>query len=497
MNEKAVKILEIGGEAWMGGISLQPTLPVAGIFKQATNFDPFKTMGVFSPSLAPTQQGAISISTAGAFNVGFEVAGKSYFYSFADGTKLYRINTVSTFGDVDDLSAKISDIASIKGAIKHKNKIVYASATSLKFNNTDTSAIDDGFTLANQRGIMSLSSAGHVMLTAPDRNLYITNLNQVARVTTMTAASGGVPASGNTPAYLSFEDDVILRDLATDGNYVVILGDTNSNWISGANTKVRCFVAFWNMKSQDLVRIWEFEDNVTYGLEFTGEEFIVHGRDNVYTCTVDSPIEPLISRRGNTNITPALIYPGGIIRKDGSVMWGEGGNIYAYGRPHRALKKILYQPYTLSSSSVLSLFPHQNGVWAMTADNKLYEFSSGSSSQESIIQLSDVDFKRPYRFAFVKIILTDPLGSGDSVQVAISTQNGNKIILSSAANYMDFTADGAISSKIIYPQGIGSPNDASLFEDSTTIKVTNNNGASIRRVEIWAYPAAENQTLGY
>lgn len=502
MDEEAIKILEISGELWMGGISLQPSIPIAGIFKQASNFDPFKVMGVFNPAIGPTQQGSASVSTGGAWNVGFEVNGTSYFYSFADGSKVYRVNTLLTFGDVDDVSASISDVAVIRGAIKHKNKIVYASNTSLKFNSTDTSTPGDGFTRANQRGLISLTTGGvHSMITGPDRNLYVTNLNKIGRITTMTAETGGVPASGNTNAYLTFEDDVRLRDLATDGKYLVILGDTNSNYTSGANTKVRAFVAFWNMKSQDLSQIWEFEDTVGYGLEFDGEEFIVHCRDNVYTCNIDTPITPLIPRRGSTNITPAVVNPGAIVRQNGSVIWGEGGNIYAYGRPHKALNKILYHPYTLDNGNVLSLFPHPgtlitpNGVWAMTDNNKLIEFVSGSPASTSIIKLADIDFKTKYRFAFAKIILRDVLASGDSATLQINTQNGGKLILSS--NGMSFADHGAISSRLIPPKVGETSGDALLFEDLTDILITSTNGANIRRIEIWAYPADPKQDSGY
>src|SRR3990167_6728426 len=495
MDEEAIKILEISGDAWMGGISLQPSMAVGGLFRTALNFDPFKVMGVFSPSIAGTQKGASSITTAGAFNVGFEVSGTSYFYSFGDGTKVYRIDTSSNIGDVDDVSASISDIAVIRGAIKHKDKIVYASNTSLKFNNTDTSTPGDGFTLANQRGLISLTTGGvHVMTTGPDRNLYVTNINKIARITTMTGQSGGVPASGNTNSYLTFEDDVRLRDIKSDGKYLAILGDTNNNWIAGGNTKVRCFVAFWNMKSQDLTQIWEFEDVVTYGMEFDGEEFIVHGRDNVYTCNINTPISPLISRRGNTNLIPATVYPGAVIRKDGSVYWGEASRVWAYGKPNKLLKKILYQPYFIDSGSALSLFPHHDGVWVMTDNNKLYEFISGSQVLTATVTLSDVDFKTKYRFAFAKIILRDVMASGDAVDITIGTQNGNKTVLNS--NGMNFADHGAISSKRILPEAVEGSNDSLIFEDLTSIKIDSSNGANVRRVELWAFPVDPQQDSG-
>ena len=476
-----VKVLEIGPEAWMEGMSLHPTLAVGGIFRQATNFDPFARLGVLRPTQESNQQGANTVTTAGLFNVGFSTGGLPYFYSFGNGTKVFQVATLT--GTVTDVSAQITDIATVRGATKFKNRIVYASETSIKANSIP-------LVKASQVGLLSVTTGGvHILKVGPDRNLYVTNLNSVGRITSV----AGLP--GNSGTYLTFEDDVIVRDLENDGKYLVILGDT-ANTLNDPASKVRCFVAFWNMKSQDLTQIWEFEDNITYGMKFTGEEIVVFGRDNIYTCSVSSPLRPIMSTRGQSvfaNIAPTS-GPGAIIARDGSVLWGSSGQIYGFGRPNQALKKIFYNPFGLSDGNVSSLFADGIGVWAMGSTNKLWDFHLGGTLTTATILLSDIDFRKPYRFAFAKIITTSALASGESVSLQINTQSGNKLVLNS--NGMTFTDDGAVSSKIVYPEAGESVADTTLFEDLTNISISSVK-KTVRRVEIWAYPAPENQSLGY
>ena len=480
-NRTPVKLIELSGESWMGGISLQPTLPVGGIFKTANNFDPFNKIGVFQPSTRATQQGSSTVTAGGYFNIGFEESGLSYFYSFGNNTKVYKVSTFSPFGDVDDVSAQISDITVIRGATKFKDRAIYASNTSIKANTIPLA-------IGSQVGLLSVTSGGvHIMKVAPDRNLYATNINSVARITSVSGTSG------NSAAYLTFESDVVLRDLESDGEYLVIAGDTNELVPAGTNTNTRCFVAFWNMKSQDLTRIWEFEDFTIYGIKFTGEEIVVFGRDNIYTCSVNSSIRPLMPMRGNTNLTFAVMYAGGIVRRSGSVLFGMGSNVYAYGRPSHDLKKIFYHPYSIDSGGIISLFSDGNSVFAMTDDNKLWDFSSGADVTSSILTLCDVDFKSKYEFAYAKVNLTAKLASGDSVLLQILTGDGDIIL---TEQEFTFATHGAVSTHIFPPKTTAGAG-ALIFEDATSFRLTSTNGARVRRVEIWGYPVDPAQDSSY
>ncbi len=48
-----IKIQEVKGSDWAKGQSAQPNLPIGGLFRSMSNFDPFEQTGVFIPSLNP------------------------------------------------------------------------------------------------------------------------------------------------------------------------------------------------------------------------------------------------------------------------------------------------------------------------------------------------------------------------------------------------------------------------------------------------------------
>ena len=476
-NAKPVKILEIAGNNWMGGISLHPNIAVGGLFRSASNFDPFERIGVYKPTVAPTQRGSATISTAGAFNVGFSSGSISYFYSFGNSSAVYRVKTIDA--TVTNQSAQISGITTIRGAAKFKSRILYANDSTVKANALILA-------LGSEVNILTgLNTANHVMQIAPDRNLYLTNLNSIGRITNIAGTSG------NSATYLTFEDDVVTRDLCTDGKHLVILGDRNE-LVPGSLGRFSCFVAFWNMKSQDLTQYWEFEDNAIYGMEAVEDEIIVFGSDNIYICSVNAQPRPLMLLRGIANITSGNIPVGSITRRgNGQVLWSIQGKVYGYGRVHSSLPKILFQPYSLDSGNVTSLFTDGATTWAMSDENKLFDFSFGSRNSSTLF-LTDVDFKIPYRFAFAKVVLQVPLSSGLSVDLQISSQDGNKLITTNQS--FDFATYGAKSSHIYYPKPLAT-SQAILFEEMVDFRITNTKTA-VRRFEVWAYPVEPAQNLG-
>lgn len=475
-----VKLIELSGESWLKGVSYHPNIAIGGLFRSLSNFDPFEKLGVFKATLNPTQRGSGTTTVAGAYNVGFTDGGTSYFYTFGDTSKVYRVNI--TAGSVADKSAQITGITTIRGAERFKNKVIYANDSTIFSNSIP-------LVLASQTTIVAgLQTANHIMKIGPDRNLYATNKQYIARITN---AAG---LSGNSAQYLSFEDDVVTRDIESDGQFLVIAGDTNEVNGSTLGTN-RCFVAFWNMKSKDLTQVWEFTDNQIFSIELLENEVIVHGRDNIYTCSVTSPIQVLMPLRGNSNFVLASSpTPGRLIKKGTSVLWGNSGNVYAYGRLTPAMKKIFYQPNSLASGNIVSLFFDGSILWATSDDGKLWQFTS-ATSQTSVLVVDDIDFKRPYELAFIKAQLLETLTSGQSLAVQILTAGGNRVLdLSDSFDYATF---GAKLNHIYYPKPALSSSDAPTFEDATNFTITNTGGVQVKRFEMWGYPIDPTQDLGY
>lgn len=483
---KPIKLLEISGKSWMGGIALQQYSPMGGIFLRATNFDPFEKLGIFKTSLQGTQQGASTLTTGGFFNVAVTISTHSYFYNFGDATKVYRVRIAD--GQTVDYSSKITDITTIEGAIQYKSKVIYASPTSVKANSLDLA-------LANQVGLLSVTSGGvHVMHIGPDRNLYGTNINSVFKITSVSGTTG------NSATYLTFEDDVQLRDLSDDGKHLVIAGDVNPDPSNNVLGDFRCFVAFWNMKSQDLSQYYEFKDNSIYFIERIEDEIFVHGRNNIYICSIDSPPQIIANFRGNAALASSFTtpQPGSVVSKNNNIiMWGGTGttDIWAYGRYHPSMDKILFQPYSLTDTQYRSLFWDGTKLWVTTVNNKMYEFGTTNSRQASTMELVDIDFKQPHEFAFVKVVLVTPMtGSPESVRIQALTGDGDRIVFDDDGTGFDASGFGNITSHIFYPKSQGDSTDVAMFEDITNFIIINNR-CEIRRIEFWGVPLEPDQNL--
>lgn len=482
-----IKILEVGGEAWMSGISLQPYLNIGGLFREATNFDPFEQIGIYKTSLVGREWGASTVAVAGLFNVEANISNTPYFYNFGNDT-VYRVKVTGSVSNVQNMSAHITGMTNMRGAGAYKNKILYASNDTLKARPTDISTGSEVTLLSN------LETANHIMKDGADQYFYMTNKNHLAKITNVDGTTG------NDAQYYTFEDDIVLRDLESDGKYLVIAGDNNGSTDLTFRMVSKCFVAFWNMKSQDFSQYWEFKDSNVIAIQKIENDILVFGRNNIYICNVDSPPQVLMSLMGNSNIVqPVSGNNTGAVTSagDGVVMWGGTDTVYAYGRVHPSLKRIFYKPYSLTTNNVSSLFHTGSFLFATTDGTfQILDFAQGSTRQTSTVSIAGIDFKTKYKLSFVKVILNEALESGESVDVLIKTENDTRTILSS--NEWQYASDGTNSSHMFYPKQSSSSSSviAGLFEDVTKIQIINKK-AAIRRVEVWAEPVGPRQNSGY
>jgi len=490
------KIVEISGNSWMGGITPHPYVATGGLFQEATNFDPFERIGIYIPNKTPTQRGSSTIVTditAMISSSTTAIAGV-FIHAFTEGAAFYRINT--TDGSVVDQQARIS-INSCKGAIVFKNKTIYTNGSSVFSHDFPVSA-QTGNEVTILGALESNQPPRMAFHIGPDRQLYMTNGRYVARITNVTGTSN------NDAQFLSFEENVFVRDLDDDGQSLIIVGDTNRfNPFTGGI--FRCFVAFWNMKSQDLTRIWEFTDNTIFGVAAVENEVLIMCRDNTYTCSVNTRPKVLVPLKGNATLTSPTVFanPYSIVKKDNStVLWGSDTNMRGYGRLHPSLPKTLFTAYTIPNGNIDAAIsvPHDDGVatiWAANSDADLFEFDT-TSTETSTIRIAGIDFKQPYEFDYAKVILSEKLASGQAVHLQITTDETNNVVLRDSRdsdNPFTFSQVGGKKSHIFYPfPGVTSTSTVALFEDLSDIRITNV-GASVRRVEIWGKPQRPDQDI--
>lgn len=494
MADKAVKIIEISGTDWMSGLSAQKYMPLGGIFKDATNFDPFEESGIWLPSLVGTRQGTAQV--AGTIKhivpwVNTNDNNLPYFYGIGDGVA-YAVKSFTPY-TVSAVNTGISGITTARGATRFKGKILYADDSTVKINSIPVAA-------TSQSNILTgLATAEHIMHIAPDRNCYVINGQYVGRITSVAGTAG------NSSKYLTFEDDVTTRDLADDGKHLIIIGDTSGSVSLASNQTLnsRCFVAFWNMKSQDLTQIWEFKDSRLYSVEVIEDEVVIVGADNVYVCNVETRIKPLMPFRNNPTVSASTsIFPAATIRRgNGVALWGHGTEILGYGRPHPNVKKTLFKLNTTPfGTRFMSLYHDGSILWGSVddgtlANGRLYDFNTGTTLNSSSLKLTDLDFKRPYEFAYAKVVLREAMSSGESITLEIITGDGARDILNSRA--VTHTADGALTEYIYYPEpNATAANQTLIFNDITDFTVTSN-GPEVRRLEIWAYPRNPRTITGF
>lgn len=479
----------------MRGISLQDYSTIGGLFQEATNFDPFERMGLWIPAIEGTRQGASVMSSSeiiSYFVPSFEANGigallQPILYGFGDSNTLIRINAVSSA--VTDVSNVIAGITTIRGATKHKDRIIYANDTKVMANSTAIAAGAE-VTLITAGGFVA---AEHVMVTGPDRNLYIANKNSIARVTSVTGTAN------NGATYLTFEDDVIVRDLKSDGKYLIIAADANE-FDTGSLGRYRCLLAFWNMKSQDLSQYWEFTDNRVYACQPTEDEVLIFCSDGIYTCSLTARPRKIYNFRGNASITRAgSIDPATVVEApNGTILFGMGDTVvYGYGRPYPGMNKIFFKAFTLPSGAgnVQALYRDGNKLWVSTSNGRLYETGTSSTRLVSTAVVAGINFVQPYRFAYARISTRTALSSGQSVALRLRTLGANRNVLSQQT--FSNATHGAVSSFIFRPETSGTASsDAPVFDGLSQIEMVNTGGVDVERVEIYGYPLDPSQVTG-
>lgn len=516
-NNQPVKILEISGQSWCKGIAIQPYIPVGGLFQTATNFDPFQRIGRHFPT-----EGVVVIGNGVVLNsVEFfapaiqpatnTVAAIGLIYGFANNSKVYRI-TQSTTPTVADVSNEISDIKSIRGAVTWRNRIIYASATRVVSGSIplSLSAATTLLTGLMQTTAIAGGPVDHILKEGPDGNLYVTNGNKLARIT------NALGSAGNDAAYRIAVAGTTYRDLDNDGKYLVMLRDENptaSTYAGNLNSLFKSQVRFWNCKSTDDSRIWEFRDRLTKGIEVLEDDVVIVGTNNIYSCSIDSAIKPIMpllpETEANLSITGAAAFDApsttrSIIKGgDGIILFGggtgvlAGARIMAYGRPYPGLDKVFYQPYTfdIATKAIAGLYWDGRYLYGGNQGSKLYVRKGGAGLTSTMV-LAGVDFKNPYEFSFARVVLDTPMSSGQAIKMRITTANNNRTVMNIQS--FNFASSGTTVVNLFYPNPIGTSKagsipDIPMFEDLSDITISNN-GATISKVEIWGRPQRADQT---
>lgn len=489
------KIFELKDTDWMKGLSLQDDIPLGGIFQSSSNFNPFEVMGFLQPSLSPVAIDPVTITTQVNHLIP-EIDG--YVYALGDRTDtgekcFYRIkladNTVTDYSSVIDQNATTGAVThnggTIYGGIGETTRIIYEQSGSLRSNSIITPTVGNDLNILTSAN--SSSSVSPIdFCIGSDLNLYYT-ANQGSAVGKITTVVG---TSGNNASQFVLEQGIQPRSLTSDGYYLVVMGDNNTNRLTTITAK--CKVYFWDKAKSTADVAWDVPDSYLIGGRFVDGRVLIIGYSGIWSCNLHTPPK-LVYPISNKNILPSKVSQIGV--QDEFLTWSSvatGAKVYAYGS--LIGKPILFSPYTSSASTDLHTALAVTGEQIVTATNapSVYIHNTGSTRANAPIETATIHFGNPNKFGFIKCVLKDPLSSGQSVSLSAMDGSGRVILNSSNKAYSD--SDIGPKRDLLFKPNptIGSVTD---FED-IAISVNPQGGAVIKRLTLYAIPQSDsNQTL--
>lgn len=484
------KLFEISGGDWMKGLSVQATLPMGGIFRRATNFNPFEQIGTMSPGSTGTRLGSGTITTAiRSMNSIYHIGdGASRILAYGDNSSLYKIAPSS--GTVTDISASLaSGSTTARGSMPWRNKFVYCKDTEVrKFDLTGTFG-------ANEAQLLSGLTTGvpHDPVIGADGNLYIPNGNAVAKLILETGTTG------NSTSVFTIDSDMVIRQALNDGQFLVLLADNNSN---NTNGQFRCLITFWDTVSGLAERTYDWYENRVYCMEMKDQNIYIHASDYKYVCNVATAPKAIFPFKGS-NVSPSLL-PSTIDFYRNSIVWArydgtdDAARIDAYGNVLGG-ESIFYTPIVntgdTTADTPTALLPYTydgtNSYYFLAVTDsggtnpRLYSFyytgtEASATRTTSTIRVSDIQLSQPYKFEYAKIVLRQALSSGESVSFLMKAQ-GSSVTVS---NTETLSTVGKVT-KIFRPTPTtGTPEYIEQINDITITAVK----AVVERVEVWGTP---------
>lgn len=466
----------------MRGLSLQSTMHIGGVFKQAASFDPFSAMGMMNPSIEPS---AISnITGAAKFITSVVESGTSYLYCHAN-TSLEKVLDGSPYTRAS-VTADITTTGNlVTGATLYKGRYVYNLNNQTRSNTIPLASASDTQIL---NGTNNSNATSRPFCVGADGKLYFGDYGYVGLITNVTGTSS------NILNHHAIDDGYMVKALINDGRYLVIFADNNpGNAVSGfvpLAGRYSCKVYFWDMVKSSHEQIFEFEDACILSAEIEDGKIYIWGYDNFYVCNVATYPKVLMNFRtgngisANATITAKPSSPSQTLAARGSVFWGDsaGTRVYAYGSLIPGQPKVFYQPYNGFNGNVTAI--HFNGTTMYVAsDTPSLSHNAGTTKNSAVISMANLTLPLPHKFSFAKVVLQNRMASGNSVSLQINSQNDNGTI--SGSETKTFTTDPS-KQTLVFDQTADNTSGREVFEEISSFTLTSN--VAVERLEIWGVP---------
>ena len=475
------KILELKNEDWSKGISAQGNIPIGGLFQRLDGVDPFYNQGMAVPSLTPDE---ITTSVSPKFFTSYNSGGVDYVY-WAGGRTTKQILKDSPYTQVDRSSEIVTIYSDFCGAIVWRGKYIYSTP--------GNGAHSNSIPLANANDTILINSWQYAIDCTPmtigaDGNLYCGDGDRVHQLTNESGTSGN-------SNYLQIDTGFTVRDMINNGRYLVVLADNNVRLTADRRVgNYRCRVYFWDMIKTTSDIIYDLDDSYLSAGEQLDGNIYFFGYNGLYVCneaTSPKMVRPFVSYNGLSRAKPLTPYQ--LVKSKGSIYWIDGSNntlyngyVYAYGNPTNGLTKIFYKPHINSNGGqtnaeyVLQVIGDQ--FWVGTAQPRIWVQNIGSTRGVATVTSLDKIFPQPYRYELTKVVLSQPLSSGQSVTCEVTGAGGSKTI--SAQETKSYSASNP-RQVLIFKTSPTSLTENRFEDMRVTITST---GATIQRVTVYGTP---------
>jgi len=477
-----IKLYEIKGEDFAKGLSYSEDFPINGIFS-SYNADPFQNYGYFSPVRDDERVDNLN-STIPRFFTSFTDSGTKYVYAHGD-TSLYRILDGTPFTGTSK-SAEIDVTSRCTGAIIWKGKYIYAQSEAPAEIYSNNIAVAGA---SNVKIIENMASSSHwtPMAVAPDKNLYFGNAQAIGQITVTT-----VVPNANTYNYYSVESGFYVRDLVSDGHYLIAIADNNVGHITspdGADLtgNYRCIVLFYDVNNGRSTAdyIYEFTDSYLSSVKVLDGAVYIFGRDNLWVCNSQTAPKAIFNfQDGSTIIYPPICF-NEVTQKNNLIYWiGSNGTIYSFGTKYAGTKKVFSAPFSPGNSTAITTsgeyvyigFYNSGAVYSETV---VQNYNSALTS--STLETTPIHLSQPFKFSFAKVSFKNHETTW-TVSLGMTTRGSKEVVDTTTKS----SAQLGAKHNVIFNPASDSGNPAVQTFDDFKLSVSSN--VELSKIEIWGTP---------
>lgn len=488
------KLIDIGPEDFINGISLGEHLPSKAVLSENTLgtcavYNDYLKMGLMQAGPAANNTGStvvVDTILAGAVN---SSGGTNTLYTIGHSGHLYSLDTSSPDTTPTDHRSGTPITNPVNGLEVYQptggtRYLYYWQRTQIGRWNMSGS-YPTGWTDNWQTGLQDTYE--HPTHRFLDR-IYYGNKDRIGMI-----GDDGGGAETHSSNVLDFPSDYEVKSITNDGYYLVVA--LSRQTVSGVSTQnVGAKIIFWDTVSSSWQKEWDLPDS-------TGIISIRHKNGRIYVLETNTlsvcsfGIPPTVVRNLAGGLRVSVNYGSTAANhqrmetyKDG-VLWIDNDAALAhYGKLHPSLPDALNVPFSgFTSPSAILPMASTNRIFVGGA-SKFYPVPtspSGTASANTTLNIETryFDLKDSYDIERIDVIFGDVMESGDSVSVSVAAPSAVGSFTFGVASYATY---GAVSKVTLTKTG----QYGGFTKGIETVKLTltGSQAPEIKRVIVYGNP---------